>query len=149
MVQFLSYEEFDSWFVPKVLESLARIRGIMSCGLLRAFKITFSNIWVFSCAVVHAQVILLISPDTLFLKFCSSCVSMLKCCTITVDWSWRCIFLLWGELAVFWVTNGIPLYKACLWVLPTGSSWVCKNFNLVIVVNALIFGSSACSTGTM
>ena len=53
-VQFASYEEFDYLFAPKVLESLAGLRGIMSCGLVRACKIAFSiNLPVFSCAAVH------------------------------------------------------------------------------------------------
>ena len=78
VIQFPKYEEFDSQLAPNVLGYLAGLGYIMSCGLVRACEIAFSiNLSVFSCAVVHTQLTLLISPNTLPLKFCSSCVIML------------------------------------------------------------------------
>ena len=45
---------------------MAELGGVTSCGLIRACEIAFcSNLPVFSSAVVHACVILVISPDTL------------------------------------------------------------------------------------
>ena len=92
-------------------ESVAVLGGIMSCCLVRACEIAFSvNLPVFSCAAVHTQVILLISPETLSLKFHSSCISMLHCCNITVHWLWGAHFgfevncLCFGRLMVYHCT---------------------------------------------
>ena len=121
----------------------------MSYGLVSTCQIAFSiNLLVFSCAVVHAQGILLRSLDTLSMKFHSSCVIMLNCCKTTIDCSWGCTSWLWCELFVFWLTNGILLYMGCLWLSLICPSWACNNVNLVIVVNALISNSSAGGNGT-
>ena len=65
-VQFVSYEELDSQFAQKVLEYLAGLGDVISCGLVRACQIAFPiNLTVLSCTAGHAQVILLISLDTL------------------------------------------------------------------------------------
>ena len=80
VVQFAWYEEFDSWFAPKVLESLVGLGSIMSCSLVQACKIAFSiNLLAFSSAVVPTLVILLLSLDTLSVKFHSFCAIMLNC----------------------------------------------------------------------
>ena len=66
-----------------------RVRGITSCGLGKACDIAFSiNLLTFSQAAEHAYVILVMSPDTMLVKFLNSCVIILNCCKITVDWSW-------------------------------------------------------------
>ena len=44
VVKFASYKEFDSQFDLKVIDSLGRLAsvGVMSCSLVRAFKIDVS-----------------------------------------------------------------------------------------------------------
>ena len=55
IVQFVSYEEFDSQFAPNILESLVGLGGIMFCGLVKACKIAICiNLPVFFSGAVHA-----------------------------------------------------------------------------------------------
>ena len=72
MVKLISFEEFYSQFDLKFLDSqggLASV-GVLSWSLVRACEIAFSiNLPVFSCIAVHAQVIILRSPDTLSMNF--------------------------------------------------------------------------------
>ena len=138
VVKFASYEEYDSLFAPKVLESMVWLGSIMSCGLFWACETIFSiNLPLFSHAAVNTRVILLISLDTLSMKFCSSYVIMLNCCR--VDWSWGHTFWLWCKLFAFWLTNGILLYIGCLQLSLTFLSWPCKNVNLAIVCKCINF----------
>ena len=59
-----------------------------SCGVARASEIGFCiNLPVFSCAVMRTLVILFRLPDNLSMKLCSSCVIMLNCYKMTMDWS--------------------------------------------------------------
>ena len=84
VVKFASFDEFDSWFDLKVLGSLGELTpaGVMSWRLARACDIvSCSNLLVFYFAIVHTQVIFFRSPETLLVKFCSSCIS----CRMTVD----------------------------------------------------------------
>ena len=57
-VHFVTKEEFDVWLVQNILEFMAGLGGVISCGLFRAYEIAFSiNLPVFSCAAVHAWAI--------------------------------------------------------------------------------------------
>ena len=112
-----SYDEYDTQFDLKVLDSLGGLASVdvLSCGLVRACEIAFSiNLLVFSYAAVHAWVILFRSLDTLSMKLYSSCVIMVHCYKMTVNQSWWCTSWLWCDPSIFWLTNGILLYMDCL-----------------------------------
>ena len=76
-------------------------RGETSCVFVRACDIAFFiNLPIFSCAAVHVCVILVMSPDTLFVKCFNSCIIMLSWCRITVDWSCEYTLVFWDGLYV-------------------------------------------------
>ena len=59
-------------------------RDVTSCAFVRAHEIAFSINFPIFLAAVHACVILVMSVDTLFVRFLNSYVIMLNCCRITV-----------------------------------------------------------------
>ena len=124
--------------------------GVLSCGLARTGKIAFSiYLPVFSCIVVDVQMILSRSPDTLSMKFYSSCIILLNYCRMIMDWSCRCTSWLWYEHSVVWLTNGILLYFGCLHLSLICPSQAFNNVTIVIVINTLIAGSLVIGNGTM
>ena len=87
MDKFISYEECDSQFNLKVLDSLGGLDpvGVLSCDLVRAFDIEFSIILPVYCGAHLSDFVKITRHFSL--KFHSSRVIMLNCCTMTVDWS--------------------------------------------------------------
>ena len=71
-VKVASFSKFDAWFNLKVLGFLGKLTpvGVLSWGLARVCEIAFYiNLLVFSGVILHAQVILCRSPDTLLVNF--------------------------------------------------------------------------------
>ena len=74
------------YFVLEFLVSIEVGGVVILCAFVSACDIAFSiSLPVFSCAVLYACVIFVISPDNLFVKVFNSLVIMLNCCRITVD----------------------------------------------------------------
>ena len=73
----------------------------MFCAFVSACAIALSiSLPVFSCAVLYACVIFVISLNTLFVKFSNSSVIMLNCCRIMVDLSCGSAMLAVGVLPI-------------------------------------------------
>ena len=68
---FSSFDEFGTWFKLRfwVLWGGLALVGVLTSGIARACKIaSCTNLLVFSCAIVHALVILCRSLYTLFVE---------------------------------------------------------------------------------
>ena len=124
--------------------------GVLSWGLARACEIaSYIILLVFSCAIMHTQVIFFRSPNILFVTFHGSCVIMLSCCRMTIYWYWECTSWFWCDHSDSCITNGVLLYWGCLWWLLFCLSIAYINVTLGFIVYALIAGDSACGNGIM
>ena len=104
---------------------------------------------VFSCAVLYACVIFVISLDILFVKFFNSSVFMLHCCRIMVDWSCGCACANCWCVAYVIVSYNQVFEVVCVLVSLGRSLWFCKIDSLAIVSKALNPGGSAGVNGTI
>ena len=72
-------------FVPKFLVSIGVAAVVILCAFVSAYGTAFSiSFPVFSCDVLYACVISILSLDSLFVKFPNSSVIMLNCLRIMV-----------------------------------------------------------------
>ena len=126
------------WGVCIIYSDISRIYQmggvVVICAFVSACDTAFSMILPgFSCVVVYACVIFVMSPDTLFVKFFNCWVIILNCYRIMVDlWS-DCTMLFWGVSLMLLLFRIEVFGMACVWYLSGKSLWFYESNSITIV----------------